>query len=553
MFAPEAGTQRRPDRSRGSRGFHPGRTRWLAGATLFLAAIGAPRSAHAGDWYVDARSGSNSNDGSSPATAWRTITHALGSIAAQPPGADKLFVAPGVYDPVLGEVFPLHPRPRLRIVGTQGSAQTILEGSPSHVLSFDAIGVDVFDAESGVEGLTLRGSSSGIEVKASAGSSSPAIRDLVVQDMTGAGVVVNAATGRLTSASTYPSFERVVVERCHAGFLVTTASTGWLTSSAGLTLTDCVVRASTTDGIRLSTASHTGGIGLSMQRCRIVENGGNGLTSDNRGDLTGIGVTATACLFARNLGSGAHGYNGSVIYASGLFRFRDCTFGGNALAGIRAVSRQHTQLNNTILAGNGDDLDLDSAPDAFWSNSADGDLLAFATCMAADPLFVAPSSGDFRLRFGSPCIDAGEPARDGVLDLLLHVRPIDGDLDTQAAGDMGAFEFEPLHLDGTGRLGQPLRFEFWGAPGAHARLLFSRQPLAEGRSTPFGQLSLRRDALLVLGELVIGPLPPAVRVRNVPDDPALIGRTFSMQTLTDSGAAPRGLALSNPVSYVLAP
>lgn len=45
-------------------------------------------------WYVDARTGSDTNDGRTPGTAFKTVEHAV----ALAKSGDTIMIAPGAYD-----------------------------------------------------------------------------------------------------------------------------------------------------------------------------------------------------------------------------------------------------------------------------------------------------------------------------------------------------------------------------------------------------------------------------------------------------------------------
>jgi hypothetical protein len=69
-----------------------------------------------------------------------------------------------------------------------------------------------------------------------------------------------------------------------------------------------------------------------------------------------------------------------------------------------------------------------------WTGGGEGNL-------TADPCFVSPSSGNYRLASASPCIDAGEPG-----GITLPERDLAGNHRVQYGGqrfavDMGVYEF----------------------------------------------------------------------------------------------------------------
>ena len=186
--------------------------------SILLAFALLTTSARASDHYVDALNGNDANGGTSTLDAWRTITHALAVIGSLPLDSQTVHVAPGTYDAALGESFPLFPRPRTRIVGTQGSAMTILAGPAPALLGYGT-SFGTMDAQSGAEGLTLRAATSGLNVGASSGSVAPSFHDIRVESMSGAGVQVGASTS-MGSASAQATIDRLEVVSCGTGVLV---------------------------------------------------------------------------------------------------------------------------------------------------------------------------------------------------------------------------------------------------------------------------------------------------------------------------------------------
>jgi hypothetical protein len=74
---------------------------------------GGPDASIQPTFFVDAVDGDDASDGTTPESAFRTITHALGQTA---PG-DVVQVGPGTYDAALGEAFPLAVPAGVTLVG----------------------------------------------------------------------------------------------------------------------------------------------------------------------------------------------------------------------------------------------------------------------------------------------------------------------------------------------------------------------------------------------------------------------------------------------------
>jgi len=349
----------------------------------------------------------------------------------------------------------------------------------------------------------------------------------------------------------HPTFDHIDVTG--AGIHVNgDGAMGGAFGNALVDLTDCVVHDCTGDGILLVGAHGTAH--ATLVRCRITGNGGTGVFAHAVLDGSAK-LIARQTLLATNAAGGVYGdgsFGGFTI-----FTISDSTIAHNGGPGVKSTDGQQftsqTYLDNCILFDNIQDVAVTSLNLAVYCDSGGGELLGHQGCIAADPLFVNTAAGDFRLRYGSPCIDTGDPASSGSLDLLGHTRTYDGDLDTHGAPDMGAFEFEPLHQFGTTSLGRQFGLEFWGASGSSSRIFVSKQPITPAQSTPFGDFFLAPGSVIDLGSVPAAPGPPHFLRRRIPNDPSFIGTTFSFQALTDSAAAPQGQAYTNPTSFVVLP
>ena len=213
-------------------------------------------------------------------------------------------------------------------------------------------------------------------------------------------------------------------------------------------------------------------------------------------DRAAVLLFSTAEFVENNIiiGNAALGAGGALYLAGTLATVSNNTIVANDGYGI-ALDNATSPIANTIIAFNTWGVVGDGARDGamLWHNCVYGntasdfcgiaDPTGIHGNISADPGFVEPSemmrnrartanndgpSDDIdnrglHLRPASPCIDSG--ARELCwtdVDLDGHQRVVDGDLNGQAAIDIGAYEYLPADIDGDGVV-RPADYALWNA------------------------------------------------------------------------------------------
>jgi len=490
-------------------------------------------AARAGDFFVDVAHGSDAHDGTSAATAWKTLTHAL-AVGGAP--NDFIHVAPGDYSAATGEVFPLH-LGGPEVFGEEGAAVTRVIGTGTEVL-FEG------GASSQLSGLTLLNGATGLRVVLTQDFGLVHLTSLVIADMSGYGLELDAhpQSALVLPPAFLTCFTGLEVADCGGGVRMFTS--GMETSQ--LILINSSVHDNAGDGIHLDSQAGSG-IYTALNQTRVQGNGQAGVHADASGLMTlGFGI----CLIADNA-TGIEVVDGGGELQMGFYY---CTVAGNAGTGLRVEKGMAStgELVGTLFWGNGEDVSGGGPLHATLSDSEQGVFGADDGNLSVDPQFAAAALGDYHLIFGSPCIDIGDPTLlSSSFDLDKFLAPADGNLDAVAQMDLGCFEFRPLRVETTGALGADVAFQFFGSPCMQTMLFVAPGGPSFGKHTAFGNLLLGPSGILpLLTTIALSPAPNVVAA-TIPGVPALVGATFTFQSLTQSIAAPRGAALTNVESFTV--
>jgi hypothetical protein len=513
----------------------------------WIALVLASAPALAADWYVDAVNGRDSNTGTSPTDAWKSITWALGNTPAT--GVQRVHIAPGGYGHTTEEHFPLALRPDVHLIGTPGPVRPVIGHSAGLSYFTPMIGVETLvgdvlppNAEIRIENLEFSRGRYGVVIHHNAtGSLAIVVRDVRFREA-GAGIQLETTA----AASFAMQLDRVRYENSLSSFTGVWVRTG-LTPSSTLHARDCTFVGGSAG------VSMAGEFDARFERCRIEGTVHHGV---NIAALQGATPHASfeSCLIAESNNHGVRFYGP----AGSSLKLERCTIADNCAYGLRVQTATGAnpaaiEIDQCIFANGAIDLVLPPGAIVRDSLIRDGQLAGVNGNFSADPLFADPSSGDWGLSWSSPCIDRiADASVASLLDLTGRLRGVDGDLDTLERSDLGATEFRPLAAPLQARIASSLSLGSWGPQGAASTIYWARSAPVGPTSTPFGSLALPPAALRIFSVTSTGAASPTVLQRPVPNVLSLVGQTYSFQALVDSPAAPQGRAYTNvaPVTFV---
>jgi hypothetical protein len=376
------------------------------------------------DTHYVSRQGSDEPPYLTPQTAARRIQSALEAASA----GDTVSVAPGDYAESLSM------RSNVNLVGS-GAAETRLWGSISAGTDSEIRGLGV--AQDCLE-------------------EDPAYQPVAVLGPRAGGMI-------LADCSIRGTFERAVEGRAEGGFTLLMncriegsrpGETLWVSAQHTLSGHLCAVEGCVLDAAGVIAA---GAIHLRVWRSRFTGTAGPAVS------VQGASTMVLGCWLDRcNTGLSVDGFTRVTVESTALTRNADCglwcgdgaqidlsncTISGNA-RGVVQVGQSEVEARSCIIWGNTEDIALWPPEPVFDAQYCDlGGGTSWPDWRAnidADPGFMGPAAGNYRLRSDSPCTDAGHPWSETLYDaydLDGMPRVAYGGKEGYHRADMGAYEY----------------------------------------------------------------------------------------------------------------
>ncbi|MHB1017132.1 MAG: cell wall-binding repeat-containing protein [Coriobacteriia bacterium] len=455
---------------------------------LMVPAVGLPTAANGLPviFWVDAVNGLDANAGTE-AAPFKTITHAL-EVASS---LDTLMILPGDYDTANGETFPLVASGE-SFLGVQGADATRIVGNgASQVMYWNPT-----DAGDYVEGLTFTGGgvdqAAAIYALINSGLSAPDTPRITECVFANNDALSNAGAVWVGSVGPDPAYPLLERNSFYGNRALGGGGALWIGANASATLRDnwfsdnrasgaggavyvaegagpllCVGNVFSQcvgsmggavylnggiqpgDGHRFqsnafysNTAVNDGGA-LAVVNGSTIAITGSDAWDNSAGVRGGFGFVMNIGVDAENnVIGGSAGPEGSAwhVFGASLSENHDTVVASAGSAVTLGGDSAGIQIRNSIYWNPGAALDI-SIGAIDHSSLTDTDGAASGTGnITGDPMLVDAVNWDTRLRVGSPCIDAADPATAAATDRYGTARPIDGDGNGSALPDMGAFE-----------------------------------------------------------------------------------------------------------------
>ncbi len=461
---------------------------------VFLAAMVAA-SSYAATLYVDADGGADTNGGLSREKAKASIQAAIDASR----DGDLILVNDGSYEPITTD------NKRIEIRSVNGPEATVIDASllwPGGITNRCAtLGEFASDTNSVLSGFCL---TNGITAMYGGGSFGGTLTNCVLS-----GNTVGIYGGGSYGGALYD---------CVLSGNKAVAGGG----SAYGTLYNCILIGNMAD-------NHGGGSYRATLNNCVLSGNTAGLNGGGAHGGSANDASLNNCVLSGNTAN----YGGGAYGAS----LNNCVLNGNKAKNYGGGADEAT-LNNCIVWGNSAGWQHPAVRNSNCQYCCLDETVAGAGNIFEDPLFVAPANGDYRLKSGSPCIDAGWiPWRED----------LDTDLDGNprwvgAQIDMGAYEYQQNSAPSP----EPRPPTTWYVDAENGSDSQTGASPAEAKKTIQAAVSISRDGdCILVSPGTYGPVATMnLRIR-------IVSLEGAEATVIDGGGATRCATLGASTNSVL--